>query len=160
MSYQLPGEKSKALLDQGLPHLRDGLSYQRRAASSADKGFAPPAQMIVGRAEGDFVWDVDDNRYIDLQNGWATNPLGNCHPEIIEAVHQAHLQYGFQWEHPLRIPAAEKIASLIAKKTLIAFMRGGSPVVLDLFTTFSLFFPSLKISTLKFFGISLIAGIL
>ena len=86
MSYRLPGDKSKALLDQGLPSLRDGLSYQRRAASSAEKGYAAPAQMIVGRAEGDFVWDVDDNRYIDLQNGWATNPLGNCHPEIIEAV--------------------------------------------------------------------------
>lgn len=121
MSFRLPGDKSKALLDQGLPHLRDGLSYQRRAASSAEKGFAPPAQMIVGRAEGDFVWDVDDNRYIDLQNGWATNPLGNCHPEIIEAVHQAHLQFGFQWEHPLRIPAAEKIASLMPGGALPRF---------------------------------------
>ena len=113
MSYELPGSGSKALLQQGLPHLRDGLSYSRDAAKSAAKGLSPPAQMIVGRAEGDFVWDVDGNRYIDLQNGWATNPLGNCHPEIIEAVHQAHCQYGFQWEHPLRIPAAEKIASLM-----------------------------------------------
>ena len=113
MSYDLPGPKSKALLERGLPHLRGGISYQRNAVKSAQKGFAPPAQMIVGRAEGDFVWDMDGNRYIDLQNGWATNPLGNCHPEIIEAVHQAHKLYGFQWEHPLRIPAAEKICALM-----------------------------------------------
>ena len=121
MSYELPGSESKALLEKGLPHLRDGTSYQRRAKSSAAKGYSAPAQMIVGRAEGDFVWDVDNNQYIDLQNGWATNPLGNCHPEIIEAVHQAHLQYGFQWEHPLRIPAAEKIASLMPQGALPRF---------------------------------------
>ena len=54
----------------------------------------------------------------------------------------------------------DAIASLIAKKTLIANIRGGSPVVLDLLTTFSTLDPFLKISTLKIFGISLIAGIL
>lgn len=121
MTYKLPGSRSQALLEQGLPHLRGGIEYKRRASSSAQKGYAAPAQMIVGRAQGDFVWDLDDNRYIDLQNGWATNPLGNCHPEIIEAVHQAHLQYGFQWEHPLRIPAAEKIASIMPGGALPRF---------------------------------------
>ena len=65
--------------------------------------------MIVGRAEGDYVWDLDGNRYIDFQNGWATNPLGNCHPEIIEAVHKAHLRFGYHWEHPLRFELAEKL---------------------------------------------------
>ena len=42
----------------------------------------------------------------------------------------------------------------------MANIRGGSPVVFALLTTFSLFIPSLKISTLNFFGISLTAGIL
>ncbi len=95
MSYQLPGKNSQTLLTRGLPHLRDGIEYQRKVATSVEMGFTTPAQMIVGRATGDFVWDLDENRYIDLQNGWATNPLGNCHPEIIEAVHQAHLNYRF-----------------------------------------------------------------
>lgn len=121
MSYKLPGDKSTELLQRGLPHLRDGIHYRKAAAKSLGKGFSPPAQMIVNRAEGDFVWDMDGNQFIDLQNGWATNPLGNCHPEIIEAVHQAHLRYGFQWEHPLRIPAAEKIASLMPGQALPRF---------------------------------------
>ena len=42
----------------------------------------------------------------------------------------------------------------------MANIKGGSPVVFALLTTFSLFNPSLKISTLNFFGISLTAGIL
>mgnify|MGYP000961998225 CR=1 FL=1 len=42
----------------------------------------------------------------------------------------------------------------------MASIKGGSPVVFALLTTFSLFNPFLKISTLNFFGISLTAGIL
>jgi len=42
----------------------------------------------------------------------------------------------------------------------MASIKGGSPVVFALLTTFSLFNPSLKISTLNSFGISLTAGIL
>ncbi len=121
MSYELPGKASTALMQQGMSYLRDGLSYQSASEKSKAKGFSAPAQMIVGRAEGDYVWDVDDNRYIDFQNGWATNPLGNCHPEIIEAVHQAHLKYGFQWEHPLRIPLAEKLAEIMPGSSLPRF---------------------------------------
>ena len=121
MTYDLPGDCSRALLARGMPHLRDGLRYGAESAKSAAKGYAPPAQFIVGRAEGDYVWDLDGNRYIDFQNGWASNPLGNCHPEIIEAVHEAHLRYGFQWEHPLRIPLAEKLAELMPARALPRF---------------------------------------
>ncbi|AQA18642.1 aspartate aminotransferase family protein [Halioglobus japonicus] len=121
MSYDLPGDASRALLQRGLPHLRNGIHYTRASQKSASKGYVPPAQFIVGRAEGDYVWDLDGNQYIDFQNGWATNPLGNCHPEILEAVHEAQRQYGFQWEHPLRIPLAERLASIMPSGSLPRF---------------------------------------
>ena len=119
--YDLPGPRSRALLARGLPHLRDGKRYEAASQRSAAKGHVPPAQVIVDRAEGDYVWDLDGNRYIDFQNGWATNPLGNCHPEIIEAVHQAQRRYGYHWEHPLRIPLAEKLAALMPGQALPRF---------------------------------------
>ena len=121
MSENIPGKKTKELLDRGLPYLRDGLRYRRESEKSAALGFQAPAQIIVGRAQGDFVWDLEDNRYIDFQNGWATNPLGNCHPEIIDAVHEAHKRYGYHWEHPLRIPLAEKLASIMPGQSLPRF---------------------------------------
>ena len=119
--YDLPGSRSQALLARGLPHLRDGKRYEAASRDSAAKGYAPPAQFLVDRAEGDYVWDLDGNRYIDFQNGWATNPLGNCHPEIIEAVHQAQRRYGYHWEHPLRIPLAERLAALMPGQALPRF---------------------------------------
>ena len=86
MKYKLPGVKSQLLLQSGKKLFRNGLSYDASVKKSASKGYEAPAQIIVARAEGDFVWDLDGNRFIDFQNGWATNPLGNCHPEIIQAV--------------------------------------------------------------------------
>ncbi|MFT6286449.1 MAG: 4-aminobutyrate aminotransferase-like enzyme [Alcanivorax sp.] len=121
MSFDLPGPKSRALLDRGQPHSRNGLWYQKASKLSAAKGYSAPSQIIVDRAEGDFVWDLDGNQFIDFQNGWATNPLGNCHPEIIEAVHQAHCRYGYHWEHPLRIPTMEKLASIMPQQALPRF---------------------------------------
>jgi 4-aminobutyrate aminotransferase/(S)-3-amino-2-methylpropionate transaminase len=121
MSYELPGNKTRALLDKGMPCLRDGGRYAAGRKASQDKGFSAPAQIIVDRAEGDFIWDLDGNRFIDFQNGWATNPLGNCHPEVIEAVHAAQKRYGYHWEHGLRIPLAEKLAEIMPQRALPRF---------------------------------------
>tara|TARA_B110000503_G_scaffold79827_2_gene122477 strand:- start:5572 stop:6057 length:486 start_codon:yes stop_codon:yes gene_type:complete len=121
MPYILPGPKTAARLASGKRLFRHGLTYDTAAAKSAAKGFIAPAQIILDKAEGDFFWDLDGNRYIDFQNGWATNPLGNCHREVIEAVHDTHQRYGYHWEHPLRFELAEKLAAIMPKQQLPRF---------------------------------------
>jgi len=121
MAYTLPGPKTTERLASGKNLFRHGLNYDGAAKKSADRGFIPPAQIILGKAKGDYVWDLDDNRYIDFQNGWATNALGNCHPEVLEAVHDAHQRYGYHWEHPLRFELAEKLAEIMPGKQLPRF---------------------------------------
>ena len=95
MAYILPGPKTSERLHAGKTLFRHGLNYDEDAVASAARGFIPPAQIILDRAEGDYVWDLDGNRYIDFQNGWATNPLGNCHPEVLQSVQDAHQRYGY-----------------------------------------------------------------
>jgi 4-aminobutyrate aminotransferase/(S)-3-amino-2-methylpropionate transaminase len=56
-----------------------------------------------------------------FQNGWATNPLGNAHPEIIEAVNNAHKRYGFHYDHPLRYDLAAMLADIMPGKALPRF---------------------------------------
>ncbi|MGK0500544.1 MAG: 4-aminobutyrate aminotransferase-like enzyme [Oceanicoccus sp.] len=121
MSYSLPGPNSKKIFTRGLNVFRHGKRYPAVAAKSASRGYQPPAQIMVDRAEGDFVWDPDGNRYIDFQNGWATNPLGNCNPEIIEAVHAAQKRYGYHWEHPLRFELAERLTDIMPGNSLTRF---------------------------------------
>ena len=121
MTYDLPGKKTKAFLHSCKSYFKHGLTYELDAKRSNSRGFKPPAQIMLDRAKGDHIWDLDGNKFIDFQNGWATNPLGNCHPEILEAVRLANERYGYHWEHPLRFELAEKLAEIMPGKQLSRF---------------------------------------
>jgi 4-aminobutyrate aminotransferase-like enzyme len=121
MTYDLPGKKTKAFLNVCKSHFKHGLTYELDAKRSNSRGFKAPAQIMLDRAKGDHIWDLDGNKFIDFQNGWATNPLGNCHPEILEAVRLANERYGYHWEHPLRFELAEKLADIMPGKQLSRF---------------------------------------
>lgn len=121
MKTKKTGNKTNSLLQTGMKYFRGGLRYQKLKAKAESSNHLIPIQLVVNKAEGDFVWDLDGNKYIDFQNGWATNPLGNCHPEIIDAVHAAHKRYGYHWEHPLRFELAEKLADIMPGKQLPRF---------------------------------------
>ncbi len=121
MPEKFPGPKTRAILDRGIPLFKNGLRFDEEMQKSGRRGFRSANQIVIDRAEGDFVWDMDGKRYIDFQNGWATNPLGNAHPEIIEAVDAAHRQYGFHYDHPLRYELAEMLADIMPGKALPRF---------------------------------------
>ncbi len=121
MDVKIPGPKARAILERGIPLFQNGLIFNEEMQKAARRGFRPAGQIMVDRAQGDYIWDVDGNKYIDLQNGWATNPIGNAHPEVIEAVHEAHLRYGFHYDHPLRYDLAEKLAEIMPGQALPRF---------------------------------------
>ena len=62
MAYDLPGPKPAARIASGKPLFRHGLTYDAAAKKSAARGFIPPAQIVLDRAKGDYVWDLDGNR--------------------------------------------------------------------------------------------------
>lgn len=121
MSDDFPGPKTRAMLERGIPLFRNGLKFDAEMQKAGRRGFRAARQIVVERAEGDFIWDLDGKRYIDFQNGWATNPVGNAHPEVIEAVHQAHQRYGFHYDHPLRYELAEKLLAIMPEQALTRF---------------------------------------
>ncbi len=117
----IPGKKSAAMLKRGINLFRNGLRFEEELQRTGRRGYRPPSQIIIDRAEGDYIWDLDGNQYIDFQNGWATNPVGNAHPEIATAVDAAHRRYGFHYDHPLRYELAEKLAEIMPGKALPRF---------------------------------------
>ncbi len=40
------------------------------------------------RGEGSYVWDAEDNRYLDLFPGWGCNILGHCPPPVVQAIQE------------------------------------------------------------------------
>ncbi|MFX5370379.1 aminotransferase class III-fold pyridoxal phosphate-dependent enzyme, partial [Acinetobacter baumannii] len=42
--------------------------------------------LIVNRSKGSRIWDIDNNEYIDVLNGFGSNMLGYKHPVIQEML--------------------------------------------------------------------------
>jgi 4-aminobutyrate aminotransferase-like enzyme len=118
MGDTFPGPKTLAALRRGIPLFKNGARFDAEMERAGRRGYRPVRQIVIDRAAGDFVWDMDGKRYIDFQNGWATNPLGNCHPEILEVVDAANRRYGFHYDHPLRYDLAERLADIMPGKAL------------------------------------------
>lgn len=45
--------------------------------------------ILVDRAEGNFIFDVDNNKYIDLVMSYGPHLFGHSHPKITEAIQKA-----------------------------------------------------------------------
>ncbi len=119
--HLIGGPQTQAMLERGIPLFRNGLRYAREMERANQRGYRGPNQIVISKAEGDFIWDLDGKRYIDFQNGWATNPVGNCHPEVLAAVEEAIRTYGFHYDHPLRYELAEKLITIMPNQALPRF---------------------------------------
>ncbi len=45
-----------------------------------------PLDVVVSRASGVWVWDVEGNKYLDMLAAYSAVNQGHCHPRIIEAL--------------------------------------------------------------------------
>ena len=119
MLYSIPGPRSVSTLEKGCHLARGGGGYDEPVSDASGQGFMEhPPQFINDRAEGPWIYDPDGNRYVDFHAGWASNPLGNAHPEIIEAVVNAFKRWGFSYEHPLQYELAERLVEISPAKKL------------------------------------------
>ncbi len=51
-----------------------------------------PLDVVIERAEGVWVYDVDGNRYLDCLASYSAVNQGHCHPKILQALHRAGAQ--------------------------------------------------------------------
>jgi 4-aminobutyrate aminotransferase/(S)-3-amino-2-methylpropionate transaminase len=72
------------------------MSLQERTASDAiaaareqyvARGVATPP-LVVARAEGARIWDVDGREYVDFAGGLGCQNLGHGPPEVVAAIHE------------------------------------------------------------------------
>src|ERR1051326_8440149 len=71
----IPGPKSQALREREESHLAPGA-----------QGYALMAGVVVDRAEGTAITDVDGNVFLDFIGGIAVGALGHSHPTWVEAI--------------------------------------------------------------------------
>ncbi len=110
---ELPGPKAKAVLAQN-----------RRSVSPSLPHAYP---LVVKRAAGTEVEDVDGNRFLDCAAGIAVCSTGHCHPRVVQAIREqaGNLLHicAADFYDPLYISLAERLGRLApGKEPMVAYL--------------------------------------
>ena len=72
--------------------------------------------LVVSRAEGAVIEDVDGNRFLDFNAGIAVCSTGHCHPRVVEAIHRQSSQLlhmsGTDFYYRSQFELAEKLTQI------------------------------------------------
>ncbi len=87
-----------------------------RDARTVSQNLTKDIPLVVARAQGAVVEDVDGNRFLDFAAGISTVSTGHCHPEVVQAVKaQAekliHICYT-DFYYPIYIDLCEELARI------------------------------------------------
>jgi glutamate-1-semialdehyde 2,1-aminomutase len=69
--------------------------------------------LVISRGEGAYIWDPDENKYIDYRLGFGPVILGHGYPAIVERVSKEIAQGTiFAWLTPMEVELAEAIVRI------------------------------------------------
>lgn len=64
-----------------------------RRKKSVPPGVGNVAPIFIKKAEGSYIWDVDDNKYIDFCGGIGVLNVGHNHPKVVDAIKKTSDKY-------------------------------------------------------------------
>jgi len=133
----MPAREKISLVKTPLPGPKSKLLIQKESRLMAAGAYGSPEdrRFMAIRAQGSLFEDVDGNRFIDFGSGWGTNNVGNCHPEVVEAVASTMRELGVTcWTSAgntaQRLDLAEKLLAVCPKRTdRVLFLTTGTEAV-------------------------------
>lgn len=102
-------EKSRQIFEKALTLIPGGVNSPARAFGGV--GGVP---VVIDRAQGPFLFDVDGNRYIDYVLSWGPMILGHADPRVVEAL-KLTVEKGTSFGAPTQ--AENDLAELTTKLT-------------------------------------------
>jgi glutamate-1-semialdehyde 2,1-aminomutase len=119
-------KNSKRLFEKAQQFIPGGVNSPVRAFKAV--GGKP---VFIKRADGAYIYDEDDNAYIELINSWGPMILGHNHPIIREAVIKA-MEKGTSFGAPtaLEVEVAELIAQMVPSVEKVRMVNSGTDAFL------------------------------
>ena len=120
-------EKSIEAFEEAYRVIPGGVDSPVRAFSSV--GGTP---LFIERGEGGYIYDIDDNVYIDYVQSWGPLIFGHCDPDIETAVIDA-ARKGLSFGAPTVVETelAEEIVSLFEAIDKVRFVSSGTEAVMS-----------------------------
>jgi len=119
--------KNRELFEKARSLMPGGVSSPVRAFKAV--GGDP---IIVSRAKGSRLWDVEGKEYIDFLMSWGPLILGHAHPKVVEAVkEQAKNGLSYGLTNPYEIELAELVASCMPSVEMVRFVSSGTEATMS-----------------------------
>lgn len=119
--------KSKSLFERAKQFIPGGVNSPVRAFRGV--GGNP---IFIKSAKGAFLYDEDDNEYIDLINSWGPMILGHAHPRVEEAVrHALNSSPSFGAPTAREVEMAELICSMVPSVEKVRMVNSGTEATMS-----------------------------
>ena len=88
--------------------------------------------VFISRAQGPYVWDEDDKRYVDYVGSWGPMILGHAHPDVIAEVQRVAAR-GLSFGAPTRLETemAELVCSLVPSVEKVRMVSSGTEATMS-----------------------------
>jgi glutamate-1-semialdehyde 2,1-aminomutase len=88
--------------------------------------------LVVDRAQGSRLWDVDGREYIDYVCSWGALILGHADPDVVAAIaDQAQRGTSYGMTSPLEIELGEAITKALPSMELLRFVSSGTEATMS-----------------------------
>lgn len=115
-------EKSKLLFEEAQKHIPGGVNSPVRAFRQV--GGTP---LFMKHAEGAYMYDADDNRYLDYINSWGPMILGHKHPVVQDALEQqCKKAFSFGTPTGLEVEIARQIKTMVPNIDMVRMVNSGT----------------------------------
>ncbi|HTO19111.1 MAG TPA: glutamate-1-semialdehyde 2,1-aminomutase [Pseudomonas sp.] len=119
--------RSEILFNQAQQHIPGGVNSPVRAFKGV--GGTP---LFIKHAEGAYIVDEDDKRYVDYVGSWGPMILGHAHPDVLDAVRR-QLEHGLSYGAPtaLETEMAELVCSLVPSMEMVRMVSSGTEATMS-----------------------------
>ena len=88
--------------------------------------------VLMAKAQGPYLKDVDGNEYVDLVGAWGPALLGHAHPAVIDAVREAaSAGLSFGTATPGEVALAHLITDRVAPVEMFRFVSSGTEATMS-----------------------------
>jgi glutamate-1-semialdehyde 2,1-aminomutase len=118
---------SQSLFEKANKFIPGGVNSPVRAFKAV--GGTP---LFIKSAKGPYIFDEDDNRYLELINSWGPMILGHGHEQVEKAVSDA-VQHSFSFGAPTRreVEMAERIVNMVPSVEKVRMVNSGTEATMS-----------------------------
>lgn len=120
-------KKSSKLFSEAKKYMPGGVNSPVRAFKSVKRD-----PLFISKAKGQYIYDVDGNKFIDYIGSWGPMILGHAHPAVISAIKKAAANgTSFGAPTPYEVEMAKLVTKMMPSVEVVRMVNSGTEATMS-----------------------------